>query len=178
MDGVVSMLDDTHDDLVESIWAEFKRNFGVHGVHATPFAHFSYHVAARYDVDKLKRILQPFADTVTPFRVQTNGLGIFTGEHPVLYVPIRRTPELIAIHERLWKAVEPAARESSPFYRPETWFPHITLAHGDIDHQGLPDIIRLLSRRSFTWDIAIDNIAIIYEEEGIQRLNHRFEFPL
>jgi|GEM_PF-2442734 hypothetical protein len=53
MHAIVSLLDNTYYERVEQLWAELKRKFGVQGVYATPYPHFSYHIASHYDLDKL-----------------------------------------------------------------------------------------------------------------------------
>ena len=40
MHGIVSLLDDEHYALVEDIWAELEKEFGVHGLYTTPFRIF------------------------------------------------------------------------------------------------------------------------------------------
>ncbi len=42
MHGVVSLLDCHYSQVVEDLWAELERRFGVDGVYVTPYPHFSY----------------------------------------------------------------------------------------------------------------------------------------
>lgn len=161
MYGIVALLDHTHEAKVQALWAEFKAQFGIHGVSLTPVPHFSFHVAERYDIANMERILQKAAATMDPFKVRTNGLGIFTGKDPVLYVPIIRNPTLTALHQRMWLSLSTVAANSSPYYHPDQWRPHITLAHRDADHEMLARLVRLLSEREFYWDITIDTLALL-----------------
>jgi 2'-5' RNA ligase len=109
MHGVVSLLDSTHYEQVERLWAELEARFGVRGVYMTPYPHVSYHVAAAYDLARLEPILRALAGETAPFRVRTAGLGVFTGAQPVLYLPVVRTVPLSHLHARLWEALAPAA---------------------------------------------------------------------
>jgi hypothetical protein len=52
--------------------------------------------------------------------------------------------------------------------------PHITLAHGDLDATNLPAIVEMLTERNFTWEIAIDNLALIYRVGGVRGLHSRY----
>ncbi len=61
MNGVVSLLDPEHSRMVEDVWAELDRTFGVRGVYITPYPHFSYQVAAAYDAARLETALAEFA---------------------------------------------------------------------------------------------------------------------
>lgn len=176
MDGVVSILDEVHYKQVEALWAEFEEKLGIEGVHQTPIPHFSYHVAKSYDTPRLEKLLRRVAADTEPFEVMTNGLGIFTGENPVLYVPVVRSYDLRTFHQRIWDAVSEYAHETSPHYHPDAWRPHITLAYGDMDHDELPEVIRLLSKRKFRWEISINNVALISSASEIDSVGFRIPF--
>ena len=90
MHGISSLLDNDHNQLIEELWAELEREFSVCGVYVTPYPHFSYHVAQDYDVDKLEPVLQRITSNITTFKVRTGGLGVFTDNSPVLYIPVVR----------------------------------------------------------------------------------------
>ena len=109
MHGIVSLLDNDHNQLVEELWAELEREFSVRGVYVTPYPHFSYHVAQVYDVDKIEPILQRITSNITTFKVRTSGLGIFTSASPVLYIPVVRSLELTQLHQELWKQISTAS---------------------------------------------------------------------
>lgn len=169
MYGVVALLDAAHHARVEALWAEFREKFGVHGVSLTPVPHFSLHVAESYDFDALETIVAQAAATVTPFKVRTNGLGIFTGKEPVLYIPIIRNPDLTAFHQRMWLSISAVAKQPSPYYHPDNWRPHITLTHRDVNHDLLPQIIRTLTEREFYWDVYVDSLAILASDAEPER---------
>lgn len=166
MYGIVSLLDEQHNATVESIWSEFNEKFGVHGVHQTPVVHLSYHVAEQYDQQRLYGILDEIMPDCVPFTVHTHGLGIFTGVHPILYVAIGFDDTLYELQHKLYEAVHLISTMPHPLYTPERWVPHITLAEGDVSHEMLPDVIRLLSERDFYWEIEINNLSLLGSEEG------------
>ncbi|MFO7320625.1 MAG: 2'-5' RNA ligase family protein [Chloroflexota bacterium] len=166
MHGVVSILDDKHCALVESIWEELEREFGLRNARAA-YPHFTYQIASAYDVDKVEPILRSLARTASPFKVTTSGLGIFTGEKPVLYVRMVRELILTLFHDRLWAAISSNAQNVHHHHYGHTnWIPHITLAYGDLDHDTLARAVRLLSERSFNWEITIDNLALVLDTAG------------
>ena len=176
MNGVVSLLDSAHDHAVRNLWAELAERLGLAGIAITPYPHFSYHVAQAYDDMQLDVALRDVARRTEPFRVQTTGLGVFTGELPVLYLPVVRTRELSSLHGELWKAISPLASGAVSYYRPATWMPHITLAHGDLTAARLPDVISLLGSRMFDWEISIDNFATLYAAGPKHELRRRYAF--
>lgn len=105
--AVVSLRDPHHYEQVERLWSEPASRFGLQGVCRTPYLHFSYRVAAGFDAERLAGAPAEVARCTAPFRVGTAGLGLFTGPHPVLYIPV--VPQLTAFHARLWERIAPAA---------------------------------------------------------------------
>jgi hypothetical protein len=127
MHGIVSLLDNDHNQLVEELWAELARRFSVRGVYITPYPHFSYHVAQDYDVDKLEPVLQRITSNITTFKVRTSGLGVFTGNSPVLYIPVVRSLELTLLHQELWQEISTVSSGVQEYYNPNQWMPHIII---------------------------------------------------
>jgi 2'-5' RNA ligase len=175
MHGIVSLLDNDYNRLVEELWAELEREFSVHGVYVTPYPHFSYHVAKDYDVDKIEPVLQRITSNITTFKVRTSGLGVFTGNSLVLYIPVARSLELTHLHEELWQEVATASSGVQQYYHPGQWMPHITIGFGDISKDNLSQIIPFLAERNFSWEITVDNIALIYDTGIKQELKSRFD---
>ena len=176
MHGIVSLLDDEHYARVESIWEQLERELGVSGIYSTPFPHFSYQVAEGYDTAAVEGVLQAIASRIAPFKIRTAGLGIFNVTHPVLYIPVVRSPVLSALHETLWTEIAKLATGAPEYYRPEMWMPHITLAHGDIDWDKLTDIVRALRENQFHWEATVNNLSVIYDTGTEQGLRCRFNF--
>lgn len=162
MDGIAACLDTAHTALVRDLWDELSRSFSIDALlRKTPIPHFSFHVAERYDQAQIESVLHQFAELQKPFQVRATGLGLFTGERPVLYIPIVRSLELSQIQASLWPHLTECAVGTSNHYHPERWLPHITLAHGDLSPENLPRVIQHWIGRSFDWSITINNISFI-----------------
>lgn len=174
MAGVVSVLDPRHYTLVEELWAELALDFGVRGVYATPFPHFSYHVAETYDSRLLEGVLARFCRARTPFRVRTAGLALFTGVRPVLYVPVVRDAALSRFHAALLDELAGAATGAQVYYNPDSWMPHITIGFGDLGPANLGPVVAALSGRSFDWESDIDNVTLIDSSGDEQTIHWRF----
>src|SRR5688572_9965009 len=97
MQGVVSVLDAQTSAQVEALWAELEREFALKYA-CMPYPHFTYHLAEQYDETRVAAVLRDLARHAEPLRVTTSGLGIFTGERPVLYVPVVRDATLTRFH--------------------------------------------------------------------------------
>ncbi len=177
MDGIVSLLDDQHRDEIDSLWVELEREFGLRGIFATRFPHFSYHLAESFDAERLSPILTRFAQGHAPFLARATGLGIFTGPQPVLFIPIVRTPELTRLHQELWWAVAGTTVGTSDLYHPHTWVPHITLAHGGVDQAKLGCAVSQLAFQIFQWEFQVDHLAVGYAAStDMSKLIKRFPF--
>lgn len=175
MDGVVTLLGNTHRRQVEALWEELRRELGIRKLGVdVPFPHLSHHVADGYDLEHLEAVLRDFARTQGPVMVVTTGLGIFTGPSPVLWIPVVRTAELSAFQLALSQAVGVTASEVLEDYAPAAWMPHITLAQGDMDADLLAEAIRLLSGRTFVWHIVVDHVAALCHEDEGRRVAFRF----
>ena len=170
MHGVVSLLDAHHDRLVREIWATLEDRFGLRHAIGSPFPHVSYHVAAHYDFVRLSHVLSEMAHTCSPIVIQTTGLGLFTGPEPVLYLPVVRNPTLDAHHRKVWRAVEALCLKSVPYYAPEHWVPHITLADGEGLASCLPEVVGFLSSRQLQWQVVVDNLSVIHADGAQQEI--------
>lgn len=177
MHGVICLLDETHHQLVQEIWAAMEAELGIKGEMVRPYPHFSYHVAEHYDLEVLEPVLKEFATLIAPFTVRTAGLGIFTGGLlPVLYVTVVRSPHLTRLQEILWPRLATGSAGIVEHYHPDQWVPHITLGQGGVNTENLPAVLRLLNRYQFEWTFTADNIAVLYNEgkEGDIQSNHLY----
>jgi len=71
--------------------------------------------------------------------------------------------------------VLPISTTASPYYAPENWMPHISLAYTDVTRQNLPCLMDKLAFRPVYWQVEIDNISFIYEPNGVVG-EKRFEY--
>jgi 2'-5' RNA ligase len=169
VNALVSLLDHDHADELRSIWWELESRFGVTNQYVKPFTHFSYHVVAdEYDLDYLQPALEDLSVKRPPFRVRTTGSGVFTGTDAVIYNGVMPTPELVALHQELWDHFTPGFGVGLPYYAPEVWVPHVTLAQGQRAGEHLSDILAFLAELDLEWDLNVDNLAVI-EDGGKER---------
>ncbi|NHJ86138.1 MAG: 2'-5' RNA ligase family protein, partial [Asgard group archaeon] len=136
------------------------------GISVTPFPHFSWQVAEDYKWDRLENELDKLAYEIPPFKISTAGLGIFTGESPVLFIGVVKTEQLIAIHKKITTQLSSLAIKPLQYYFPEHWVPHISLAYGDLKKNNIGKVIEWLAFEPLYMEINIDNIAFIFEPTG------------
>jgi 2'-5' RNA ligase len=177
MHAIVSLLDDLHYNLVQDLWRELEVDCGLTGVSLTPLPHLSWHIASEYNSEQLLDILQKLAAQTRPFTVNTEGIGLFTGESPVIFIPVVKEPGLAMFHRLVWESIQPVARDASSHYSPDAWVPHITLAHGDVDSPKLVCAMKKLAFRRFNWKIQIDHLALVYQLSGqVGELRDKYVF--
>lgn len=176
MDGVVSVLAEPFYERVETLWREMKRRFGVGFPGATAVPHFSYHIAEQYDEAHLKQLLAETAALIAPFTVQTTGAAIFSDPRPVLYIPVARSQPLAQLHQYLWPKLEAISTDSSTYYAPSQWFPHITLGHNDITAENLGAIVTWLNEQALAWTVPVNNLSWLHDEDGRHYLRYQRVF--
>jgi 2'-5' RNA ligase len=161
MNGIASLLTDPHKTQVEAIWQELEEKCGLIGVRTTPFPHFTYQVVETYDQARLEPILREIAQQAQPFTIYSTGLGLFTGQEPVIYLPLVKNDLLLHFHKVIWDRTTEVAQGISPYYAPELWVPHITLGLSDITNLNLNCAMQALAFGDFNWQINVDNLAFI-----------------
>ena len=176
LQGVVSILNDQYCEIIEGIWSDLEREFGLKTA-SNAYPHFSYQVVEHYHAARTKGVLRRFTRATAPFPIRTSGLGIFTGDAPTIYVSVARSIRLSAVHNTLWTRLSKTASGiHDHHYGPDNFIPHITLAAGDLLNQQIPDVIRLLSRRAYNWEIPIDNVALVLD--AVAPRERWIRFPL
>ncbi len=161
MNGIASLLDDTANAHVERIWQELESRCGLKGIRMTPFPHVTWQVTGGYDLAKLEQVLHDITKNIHPFIIHTDGIGIFTGEKPVVYLSIFKDEFLLRLHSNLWEQTKGFAKDPDRQYSPPHWIPHITIAYNDLHRANLDCVMQALVFQTFEWEITIDNLIFI-----------------
>ncbi|MFZ6031331.1 MAG: 2'-5' RNA ligase family protein [Chloroflexota bacterium] len=161
VNGVVSLLDKAHADRLQDIWRMLEQHCRLKGKNTGLPPHFTWQVVAQYDFNQFEPRVSALARAASPFTVRTAGLGIFSGPSPILYIQLVKDARLLSMHEQIWQHSQCCAVSLSPYYAPESWVPHITLAAGDVNAENLGCALDLLAFVPFTWEIPVDNLALL-----------------
>lgn len=177
MHGLVSLLAEPYYQQVEKLWDQLAAKHKLAGIRVTPYPHFSWQIANHYDFEALKDAMEKIASQTAPFQAQTAGLALFTGARPVIYIPVVKDATLLQLHQKIWQAAGNVGRDISPYYSPESWMPHISLAYEDVSRENIGAIMEDLAFRQFSWKMMVDNIALICEPSGeIGKLDFQIPF--
>ncbi len=159
--GVVSVLDAETTAQIEDVWRKLEQRFHISHRYTQPIAHFSYHVAAGYDFEKIKPLLAQFAQYKQTFSVRTDGLGVFNRFEPVIHIPIVRNPQLTTFQRSLWELINPWSKNALDYYDPDCWMPHVTLVHGNVEQSQIPQVLGFLASYDFNLEIEVTSLSII-----------------
>lgn len=176
MCGIVSFLDDVHNELVDELWRDMVSDCTVTNKHLPPLHHFSWQVFDSCDFQQLNDAITEIARDTLPFTVRTSGLGVFSGESLVIYVALIKDEELMRFQKKLWQKTINFAQEISPFYNPDSWTPHITLINGTNKDKDIICALDKLIKMNFVWEFTVDSIALIgdaHHELGKGKYLHR-----
>ncbi len=175
--GIIAVLDGAHYGIVKSIWDEIDGACGPRSPVPHPYPHFTFQTADRYDVPRLDAAVKQLAALSTPFHVSTTGLAVFNRGMGV-YIGVGRSPRLDLFHNAIWREGSRAALTAPHEERSiERWAPHITLALGPRIRPYVPKIVELLYQRDLRWEIEINNLTVVYEDETHKELICRHDFP-
>ena len=140
-------------------------------------AHLSWQGADDYPLEILDNSLSDLARQVEPIKVLTGGLGIFTGDEPVLHLNVSKSPRLMDLHYRIWQILHPIAIGPNMYFSPETWIPHITLYYGDRSTaQTLVCGLGKLIDKKIELEITIDHLALAYYKNEIYGIKNTYPF--
>jgi 2'-5' RNA ligase len=165
MNGIASLLDGPATSHIERLWQDLEARCGLVGVKLTPFPHFTWQVTENYDLSRFEVALHALAGQVQPFSIHTSGLGLFTGENPIVYVSIVKDEPLMRFHSLLWEKMAGIAFHPALYYSPAQWVPHITLGYKDLTSANLDCVMQSLAFQSFNWEIQIDNLILVAQSE-------------
>ncbi len=140
-------------------------------------AHLSWQAAESYRIDLLKEKIATLAKVTAPVKVNANGLGLFTGPEPVLFLMVSRSPQLTEMHRRLWDELIPLADQPNPYFAPDMWIPHVSIFYGDSNTAsnlvcGLSELIQ----RPVSMELTINQIAIAYYKNNKYGVESPYKF--
>lgn len=177
MQAVISLLPEPYNTQVDQIWKSLEDQFGLRYIRITPFPHFTLQLGEGYQEEEVLPRLNEFCLRQEPFEVCTKGLNYFSGEKPVLFIEVCKSPQLLDFYLTVWNLLLPYTLDPSPLYSPESWQPHITLALEDLSWEMLDEVTASLNKVNLEWHFMLDGLAIACQHaDGKAQLEHIFQF--
>lgn len=176
MQAVVSLLPEPFNTQVEQIWDFLEDHFGLRYIRITPFPHFTLQLGEGYQEEDVLPLLHEFCMRQEPFEVQTKGINYFSGEKPVLFIEVCKSPQLLDFYSTVWNLLLPYTLDASPLYSPESWQPHITLAMEDLSWEMLDEVSESLKGMDLDWHFDLESLAIACQHaDGKAQVEHTFQ---
>ena len=170
MYAIVTSLDADQDKQTRTIWNKLSDQCKLVGMEMFPLPHFSWQGAESYDLIKVKEVLGDFCQMIEPFQVITAGLGLFTGNIPVLYISVVKNRQLLELHERLWSITKIHSANRNLYYAPEEWIPHITVAYKDVTPEKLGCAVEDVLYTPIKFTVEVNSVSMVHavgEDIGI-----------
>jgi len=156
-------------------WQKLKNKCNLIPANEVSFVHLSWQGASAYHLEPAKKIVHDISAQTRSFKVAVSGIGIFTGTDPVLYLNVVKNRALMALHEVLWDKLSPFAEDFNAYYGPNDWVPHITLVYGMLLPEDLCCAVTELMYEPFSFELTIDNLALIFLSDGSVGIDSRFD---
>jgi 2'-5' RNA ligase len=164
MYAIISELDNDSSVVVKNLWARLRDACGLRAIYDLPTPHFSWLVAESLDLPRAKAIIADLAAHHLMLTSHVFGLGIFSGDRPVLYLPIVKSQAMIDLHNQIWNKLGPMADRANGYYSPAFWLPHITLAINDLRRENLACALESVAFEPVELTIAADNLILVVQK--------------
>jgi hypothetical protein len=166
INGIITRLPSFFETEIQNVWNDFQHQIGISRIKTTSFPHLTWVIAKHTDEDLVDHQLNIFRKKITPFVFSTNGIGVFTGKRPAVYIQIKPDIRLLAFQNQLYDLFSDHSEGLKKFYAPDRWIPHISVAIEDIDTSNIGRVMEYLLPKSFKHDIRIEYFTLVRKELG------------
>jgi 2'-5' RNA ligase len=164
MYAIISELDLNSSVVVKNLWAKLRDACGLREIYNLPTPHFSWLVAEYLDLPRAKAILANLAAHHMILTSHVFGLGIFSGDRPVLYLPVVKSQAMIDLHNQIWDKLGSMTDRANGYYSPASWLPHITLAINDLRRENLACALESVAFEPVELTVAAENLILVVQK--------------
>lgn len=165
MQALISPLPAPYSLFVRQMWTEIQNEFGIDQQWRDILPHFTWQVAECYEESGVLLLMDAFTKRNKVFTVETTGLGRFDADKQVLFIEIQADTKLKALHREMWDLLFGFMQDEKPYYAPDYWHPHITLAISEnLIAEKINEIARYFSGKEFTWQFEINRLLFAAQE--------------
>lgn len=160
--GICSVLTGAAHAAAMAMWDHLERRHGLREVRAALHPHVTYLLGEASRPHALGAALTPAAAAIGPTTVDIDGLGVFDGPRPVIFLRVVRSPTLLDIHSRLLDATRALWESVSAHYLTEVWTPHVTLALRDLAPGQVRAVLADLRQRPVRVTTRLDSLDLVH----------------
>ena len=166
MPGVIALLPEPFAAKVEALWDTMEHEFGLPRGYPGAIPHLTFHLGSHDVATGAEQVVRRVAAKTAPFAVHSAGPGIFGGTPPVIHIMVARSPAAAALAEGLELELAAAGYPGTdPYFGPDKWIPHITIAHRNLEGIELGPLLAWLAGQDLAWEIPLRRISIARETE-------------
>ncbi|MFN8617613.1 MAG: 2'-5' RNA ligase family protein [Dehalococcoidia bacterium] len=166
MPGVISLLPEPFASGVERLWGSMHREFGIPMGYPGAVPHITFHLGARDAEPGAAGVVEAVAKRTVPFSITTAGFGVFGGPEPVVHLAVARSPQVARLAAELESALAAAGYPTTdPYFTPDRWMPHITIAHRNLAGIELGSLLAWLVSQPLSWEIPLSTLSVARETE-------------
>jgi len=165
MQAIATLVNATSDLTATEFWKVLTQSCDLNGIKIPQNPHFSWMVSEGFEEEAAKQAFEAISRKTTEFTVRTNGLGIFTGEKPILYLPIVKTEQLMDLHQEIWQVLFALGVNQNTFYHPSQWIPHVTVIGEEIPLTQFVCLVESIVNITLEMTIHVNNLALIYSNK-------------
>jgi 2'-5' RNA ligase len=177
MYAILSELDADSAVTVDMLWRRLCGACGAKAIFNIPTPHFTWFSADELEIPTVSSILAQIAEKSTVLTTYAFGLGIFSGEFPVLYLPLVKSEQMSKLHRQIWDQVYTYSQHPKKYYAAKFWLPHITLALNDLTQENLGCALNSIAFEKIELNINVDNLMIAeYQGENSGKILEQYQF--
>lgn len=177
MYAIISELEHATSLAIEKLLKESTAGCNLDGLKKAGPYHLSWQGAQSYEIEETENRLRMIAKTFAPVETRVDGIGVFTGEEPVFFLTVTRTPLLSVLNQTIWESLQPVSTGQNPYYSPQEWVPHISIYYGNPKSAAaMGCIVKNITPNPLRIDIKIDHLSLGYFRE--QENGVLFRYPL
>jgi len=160
MSTIALVLNDPAARRVRELWSILEDHFGLSGVRKVPFPHLTLMAFDQLTHPQVKDLLERVSQSLPPFRLEANGLGVFNEPARIIYAPVVMTPVLHHLHRELHEGLKALGGTIPAIHAPASWVPHITLAQGEATQGTYGEAVEFLLRGELKLSFEVRNLTL------------------
>ena len=129
--------------------------------------HITLAIYEELDVSGFVNALGTLTAGIVPFVITLPSIGVFSAP-PVslvtsanaVFLSVTPTKHLLELHSTIHRALAEFGRSSRPYYLPDRWNPHSTVAR-EVPSDRVPPIIEVCQNISLPISVRVDRIGVI-----------------
>jgi 2'-5' RNA ligase len=125
--AIAALFDAASESGLQDLRARLAEYAGTDAV-AVARPHLTFAIVNQLDPEALRPALLAFCQATPPLPLHLAAVGAFPTDEGVVFLAPVVTRPLLAVHANLCRLLDEAGFPTAPYYRPQNWVPHCTVA--------------------------------------------------